>query len=473
MWYIYTKRREESLMRIAGALVLMAIVLYLAGGCASTNPHVTAGIIDLKNQNYEGAVEKFEHAVAMTPNDGLAHFYYGEALAMTGDLEKAIQEIERGLELDPALAKEVEKEKTFFWAIYNNAGMRAVKGQKFDLAVPWLEKAIKIEPDSAISYVHLARAYDGQGKVGPMAGAIAKALEADPDNVYANSEQASILMQQGDFEGALEKYNRVSELDSLFPRVHFNRGVCYLEVQQFQEAVEALEHEIKIASLLRVQDFKDLASLTTKLHDAQVPLSEYLREQLSPDVRKLLDEYPGSGAPSAALRDSLVHELNRLIQGPSLYDKERFEGIPLTDGTRILIEQNPQGIDLIRLNRSLLEEAFPNEIAEKQESEDIWFNLGSAYGGLSDWKNARQAFMRAGEINPGDVEIWTKLGRVMYLLKDYDGAEYAFTRAIDLDPNNIGAYEQRGFVRREKGDIKKSVEDLKRAQELREMLGGG
>jgi CRISPR-associated protein (TIGR03986 family) len=126
--------------------------------------------------------------------------------------------------------------------------------------------------------------------------------------------------------------------------------------------------KIRGPSLFQVEDLKNPAKLATKLKDPQDTVSRYLHEQFSTDTIELLNDYNGSSSPSKSLRETLVHELNRLLQGPSLYDKERFKEVKLTDATSKLIEQNPQGLDLIRLNRSLLEDTYPHEIAKNQKN---------------------------------------------------------------------------------------------------------
>ena len=98
------------------------------------------------------------------------------------------------------------------------------------------------------------------------------------------------------------------------------------------------------------------------MQNAQDPLSQYLRDQFSEDTLRLLDEYNRQDTPSEALRRALVDELNRILKSGSLYDEQMFENIELSDELLELIEDNPQGQDLIELNRLLLEEAYPQEI---------------------------------------------------------------------------------------------------------------
>ncbi|MBH8578161.1 hypothetical protein I8752_35495 [Nostocaceae cyanobacterium CENA369] len=90
-------------------------------------------------------------------------------------------------------------------------------------------------------------------------------------------------------------------------------------------------------------------------------LSQFLRSQLSGDTRRLLDAYIIPPA-EPALITALLRELNQLLLGKSLYDKQRFAAITLSAETQRLIQQNLYGKELIRCNRLLLEEAFPSQI---------------------------------------------------------------------------------------------------------------
>ena len=129
------------------------------------------------------------------------------------------------------------------------------------------------------------------------------------------------------------------------------------------------DHNEQIISLFQVSDFKDLSGLIIKLQKAQDPLSQYLRDQFSEETLRLLDEYNGQGPPSEALQKALIDELNRILQNGSLYDEQRFENIKLSDDVLELIEGNPQGQDLVELNRMLLEEAYPQEIEKHKVKE--------------------------------------------------------------------------------------------------------
>jgi hypothetical protein len=62
----------------------------------------------------------------------------------------------------------------------------------------------------------------------------------------------------------------------------------------------------------------------------------------------------------------LAAELNRVIAGPSIFEATRFQGVRTADRTGALLAQNPVGDRLKRLNRWLLEDAFPRELFRMQ-----------------------------------------------------------------------------------------------------------
>ena len=64
-----------------------------------------------------------------------------------------------------------------------------------------------------------------------------------------------------------------------------------------------------------------------------------------------------------SLQVALVNELNKIIRGVSIYDETRFSRVPLRPEVRELSARGPEGKELRHLNRWLLEEAFPGELA--------------------------------------------------------------------------------------------------------------
>lgn len=104
------------------------------------------------------------------------------------------------------------------------------------------------------------------------------------------------------------------------------------------------------ATSLRTEGIKDPDRFATWLTDGADPMSVFLRGRIS--------------NPGAALPD-LVKGINQVLAGPSIYEKDRFNGIVLRRETVELVVQNPKsGCQLARLNKLLLEDAYPEELAQ-------------------------------------------------------------------------------------------------------------
>jgi hypothetical protein len=110
-------------------------------------------------------------------------------------------------------------------------------------------------------------------------------------------------------------------------------------------------------------EFQDLAGLRTKLRPdtGQDPLSKYLYENLSASTQRLVC----ARGDESLLRRGLAKDLNGLLERElskpeyPLYVAGRFSQVALTDYLKDFIQQNPRSHTRIRLNRLLLEAAYP------------------------------------------------------------------------------------------------------------------
>jgi type VI secretion system protein ImpF len=108
-------------------------------------------------------------------------------------------------------------------------------------------------------------------------------------------------------------------------------------------------------------DLKDPAKLRRRLTSPQDSVTRFMRDQLRPEERDLVDR-EGIGAGANELLLALTEGLNRIIKGPLLYERKRFEGITLTSDTMRLMEDSRKTSHVTLLNRMLLDEVFADEL---------------------------------------------------------------------------------------------------------------
>ena len=110
-------------------------------------------------------------------------------------------------------------------------------------------------------------------------------------------------------------------------------------------------------------DFVELPSLAGKLKQPGRAVDKWLAGQLSPATKAALSSYADADSDPASLQAALLQDLNELLADTSIHERQRFEGVTLHSETQKLLSQNPQGEDLVRLNRLLIEDAYPLELS--------------------------------------------------------------------------------------------------------------
>ena len=113
-------------------------------------------------------------------------------------------------------------------------------------------------------------------------------------------------------------------------------------------------------SIVTPDNFKNFPSLAQKLAQQSDPVSAFIYNNLSAATQQALKQNP----PSADSQTALAQDLNKIINGPLIYDDQRFSAINLQSTTKPLLSQNPQGQALAALNRELLTEAYPDNIGK-------------------------------------------------------------------------------------------------------------
>jgi tetratricopeptide (TPR) repeat protein len=153
------------------------------------------------------------------------------------------------------------------------------------------------------------------------------------------------------------------------------------------------------------KDFIDFKGFCNKLGAQQDPLSKFIYSNLTPETQQLLtsqsndkrlvtavckdlntlidrelqtkdklgdlkaerdalDQEGSTSEKKKKRRDEVDKEIAELSKIPPLYEPERFKNVQLSEYIQDFIKENPQLHTRVRLNRLLLEEAYPKEIVK-------------------------------------------------------------------------------------------------------------
>lgn len=206
--------------------------------------------------------------------------------------------------------------------------------------------------------------------------------ETDPWNTSLASAGVQFVEPSGDHRGA-DKGVRLIDVNSdglpdLFiaqtsrRQVWLNTGSGWSPDAQWTASLESLKPYAAVDPnySLGPVDFSDedilnLSLLVEQLQDDSYAVSQFLWDRFDPNTQQLISDFNEADPDHQELRDALVEDVNEVIHGDLIYEQERFSDVDLSDATETLLEQNPEGPWLRRLNRLLLEDAYPGAISKR------------------------------------------------------------------------------------------------------------
>jgi tetratricopeptide (TPR) repeat protein len=244
----------------------------------------------------------FEHALAVTENNAVAHHALGYELRAAGKLDEAAEHFARALSIWPGYIRAknnlgeilfsqgrlAEAEAQFRAAIATNAERTpshanlgtVLRAQgRFEEAVEAFEEAIRLRPEFGPPRMGLALAYESAGRNDEAIAAARAALLLTPDDAEMRAagkrmflrlgllDEAAQLMDGGaddidverlhfeagnafvgrkQFGDAVEQYRRAAALGSRNPRLYANLGAALASIGRYEEAVEAFNDALRL-----------------------------------------------------------------------------------------------------------------------------------------------------------------------------------------------------------------------------------
>ena len=135
--------------------------------------------------------------------------------------------------------------------------------------------------------------------------------------------------------------------------------------------VHGFVQRLLASSAFSADEIKDLSKLASSLKGQSNAVSVFLWQGLSKPEQEMLINYEPTVTIPFQLKEVLVQALNKAVAGKSLYEPERFHGILLRRETTNLMGQSPTGANPARLNRLLLEDAYPSELSRNLLSDPV------------------------------------------------------------------------------------------------------
>ncbi|GIV60669.1 MAG: hypothetical protein KatS3mg043_1758 [Rhodothermaceae bacterium] len=312
------KRFSVFLALLIGGWLLMG-----ANGCSS-DPNVEGAKLDLRNKDYDRALENLAIALEKNPQNAEALYLKGQVLQeqafATPDAERhaqlmadAVAAYNQALEIDPELESDIRRNLTIAYVNEFQKGVQAFnRGREdssaFDDAVLYFKTVSLIAPDSTGPYVNQAFALMNAGRdaeaIEPFEMAIEKgedepdtysflaslylsndraedavrllekATQEHPNNVDLQAQLLNAYTLAGQLDRALEKYREAVVADPTNKVYHYNLGSLLLEREQYDEAIEHLKKAVELDPAYANAQYNLGAAYVNKAVDVNERISE-------------------------------------------------------------------------------------------------------------------------------------------------------------------------------------------------------
>jgi len=184
-------------------------------------------------------------------------------------------------------------------AIYFQLAFVQVKRSKFDEAVEYIEKAIKLDPEYILSYISMTKKMLSEKKKLQFTKL---GLEKHPDNFYINLTLAQKYYESGDFEESLKYFKKLIALGIESYDFSFMIADCYFNIKEYDKSISIYNNTFSLLPELYKPSF---ASYYVSLSDAYISINDYR------NAVKYLNVYLDYNQDPTT-EDTIRHQIKRL-----------------------------------------------------------------------------------------------------------------------------------------------------------------
>ena len=234
-------------------------------------------------------------------------------------------------------------------------------------------------------------------------------------------ERGNRALQRGEYQLAINDYNKAIALRSDDADAHYSRGLAYSEISDFHAAIRDYTRAIEL-NPDDANPHYNRGFAYSEISDFHAAIRDYTRAiELNPD-------------------DADAHYSRGFA-----YSKISDFHAAIRDYTRA-IELNP-------------------------DDADAHYSRGFAYSEIGDLHAAIRDYTRAIELNPNDANPHYNRGFAYSEIGDLHAAIRDYTRAIELNPDDADAHCNRGTAKLNIGNVSEAEQDFQTALHLAKRTG--
>ena len=254
-----------------------------------------------KSGHYPEAAEMFERYVETKPNNSFGFYMLGLSSWKAGDFERAKEAFEKAIDIDPAFAKS-----------YFNDARVLLDLKRAPEALEQVEKGLGVDSTAADGWRLKARAQAASGDFDGAMQTYHQLLIRNDEDLWGLNNLGVLLLDSGDYEGALGPLARVVQIKPTAPLFQNNLGMAlersgYMvaALHHYEAAVrddsgytKAVKNAERLRGIVTDSTLQDEVSVQDLAEAFRVKVKMW-KETVTPEPQVKLDVTPLPGKPDS------------------------------------------------------------------------------------------------------------------------------------------------------------------------------
>jgi tetratricopeptide (TPR) repeat protein len=327
---------------------------------------------------------------------------------------------------------------------------------QLDKAATAYENVLRLVPRHVEALHHIGIVAFQNGNHALAAGFMRTALALNPDMGGVYCDLGNALKELGQFEEALESYDRAIVLTPTDANVHYNRGVALHAMRRYEDAAASYRH----ALALNPED----AQAYNNCGVAEKELKRYDQALLCYD--RALALFPAY-QEAHNNRGNVLRELGELAPALACFDHAlaldpRFADAHCNRGIVLQALKRPQ--DAL--------DSYDRALRLNPDFAEAYHNRALTLHKLERWEPALADSQQAIRLRPDYAEAYARLAETLQELKEHGAALKSYDVALRLGYETAELHERRGSALKALKQYDAALECLDRALEMKDYATG-
>lgn len=195
-----------------------------------------------RSEVWESEISLWNDVLSKYEKVPLAYLNRGIAWAKAKNMDKAIEDIGKAIQLDTDYSK---ANKNLAKAYYNRGNMY-MNRRELDKALDDFNKSVEMSPDNPRAWFNRGNVYSEMEEYKKALADYTKAIELDPKEAKPYINRGLVYGNLKEYDKALKDFEKADQISPNNPETHFNRGLLYMNIGEYEKSIPAFSRSLEL-----------------------------------------------------------------------------------------------------------------------------------------------------------------------------------------------------------------------------------